>query len=370
MTITEAIHLLRNSDLAKLDEQKLQELHATLESHPSILGFDGCTDALDLLAAERQRRSRVGTPADSEPADADGTSRQRGRRHLAPLVAVAIVALGGMFLVAWLRGTRNGEPAPSLVAASSPETPVQPGTPNPAPPAPPSAEKPPPEPTPELTTASRADSPATPEPDPQAISAADPLEAEAFPELEVTGAGANLTRDPVGGFLLSAINGPDLVKPVGTASRLALGDINGEPTIDLCQLTTKHLEFHGTINGSPRISLKAPAGTVVFHRNVGGSAHLHIVAPDGAVTFHAPVNGGARLTISARSVEFAAGLDGGAAADLTLTPGGTLSFTRLNGGSSLTHRKSHPDDPPTVITGDPSGNGRLIEAPPPANIPD
>ena len=214
---------------------------------------------------------------------------------------------------------------------------------------------------------------------------------EPFPELEVTGAGTTLTRHPDGGFRLSAINGPDTVKISGKASRIVVDDINGEPVVDLSDLVTPQVEFAGTINGSPRISvtcdsgsvefrqsingspritINCPAGSVGFIEAVGGGAHLTINAAHGNVRFHAPVNGGPKVILIARQVEFSAGLDGGASVDLTLNSGGSLGYSRLDGGSSLTLRKSRADDPHPTVHGDPSGSGRLIEAPPVAADPE
>jgi hypothetical protein len=214
---------------------------------------------------------------------------------------------------------------------------------------------------------------------------------EPFPKIETDGAGATLTRDPDGGFRLSAINGPDIVKISGKASRIVIDDINGEPVVDLSGLVTPQVEFTGTINGgplitvacdsgsvefrqsingSPRITINCPGGSVGFMEAVGGSTELTINAARGNVRFHTPVNGGSKVKLTARQVEFSAGIDGGATVDLTLTSGGSLAYGRLNGGGSITFRKAGADDPGLAVHGDPSGSGHLIEAPPAAAKPD
>jgi hypothetical protein len=82
---------------------------------------------------------------------------------------------------------------------------------------------------------------------------------EPFPEIEVAGAGATLTRDPAGGFRLSAINGRDAVKISGKASRMVVDDINGEAVVDLA----------GNINGSQGIISDGNA----FDRAEGAALH-------------------------------------------------------------------------------------------------
>jgi adhesin HecA-like repeat protein len=372
MTLTEAILLLRNSDLADLAGPRLQELHDTLDSHPSILDFEGCTDAIERVAAE-QRRRHPGNPAETRDHPQPDTTRRRRLATFAPLAAAAVAAL---LLGAWLLKPRADNLAPPPTPAAAPA----------AQPAISESSQPPTEQPPDAPAADLAVAPvetaAEPTPDPE--TAAAPPAVEAFPDMEVSGAGANLTADPDGGFRLSAINGPDLVKLSGKASRLVLNDINGEPVVDLRDLATPQVEFSGlingspqitvasnagavafrqAINGSPRLSINCPNGTVEFREAVGGSTHLTIEAPHGRVHFHSPVHAGAHLTITAREVDFSAGLDGGATADLTLTSGGSLDYGRLKGSSSLSHRKADPADPPPAIHGDPSGTGRLTEHP-------
>lgn len=212
---------------------------------------------------------------------------------------------------------------------------------------------------------------------------------EPFPEIETDG--ATLTRDPDGGFRLSAINGQDAVKISGKASRIVVDDINGEPVVDLSDLVTPQIEFAGTINGSPRITVTCDSGSVEFRQSingspritinclggrvgfieaVGGSTHLSIDAMHGNVRFHAPVSGESKVKLTARQVAFGVGLDGGATADLTFSFGGSLAYGRLDGGSSITYRKAGAGDPAPTIHGDPSGSGRLIAAPPAAARPD
>ena len=214
---------------------------------------------------------------------------------------------------------------------------------------------------------------------------------EPFPKIETDGAGITLIRDPAGGFRLSAINGPETVKISGKASRIVVDDINGKPVVDLSGLVTPQVEFAGTINGSPRITVACDSGSVEFRQSingspritincpggsvgfievVGGSSHLTINAAHGNVRFHTPVNGGSKVTLTAQKVEFGAGLDGGATVDLTLTSGGSLAYGRLNGGGSITFRKARANDPGPTVHGDPSGTGRLIEAPPVAADPE
>jgi hypothetical protein len=180
------------------------------------------------------------------------------------------------------------------------------------------------------------------------------------------------------------------VKLTGTTSRLVIGNLDGEAALDLSGLRADHLEFRGTINGNaqitlnapasrveffnsvngnPTITINAPAGLVEFHRIVEGSATIAVEAPEGRVHFRtgdsggALVTGGAQMRIVAKLVNFGAGLDGGAQAEVILSPGGELHHGRLAGGSALSCRKADPSDPDPVVTGDNGGSGRLIALP-------
>jgi hypothetical protein len=352
LSIPQAIGLLRSADLTALDQSKLEALRVSVTERPSIIEFDGCEDGLFRIDAELERR-RI-------PAGATDPSGLRRSRPIGLVTALGLVAIAAVVWIA-LRETAPQDVSP-LVARQSPappadviESPAGPPVRMPVPSD--AASSTAAEPVPVLDVDAVAevaeDRPPLPEPP-----------AEAQPKLAVTGAGARLDADPAGGFRLSEINGTDFIGVSGPVSRLVLADINGEPTLELLDLSADQFEFRGSINGNPRVSLRAPGAEVEFHREVGGSTVLEIDAPGGTVTFHAPVAGGVRLEIVARSVIFKAGLDGGAAADVTLTSGGSLHYTRLNGGSSLTHRRTDGDQPASAITGDTSGSGSLIEGVP------
>jgi hypothetical protein len=357
LSMVDGIRLIRFGDLGAMPRHQLLELQSLLEQCPSIAGFEGCQDAAQRVQAEIDARLH--------PAQPHGPPDPPPQRRPLPLVRIAFVG-SAMAALAWFLLSRSGpespaatskfpavaaEPAPPSESTAAP--PAAHAEPQPAPPVPadPAAHSAPPEP------AAAADQP----PPPPA-----PPAGEAPPEMLVTGEGANLLPDPDGGFRLTNLNGSSTLQLTGKASRLVIGDINGEVALDLAELDTRRIEFHGTINGNPRILLRSPAGRVEFLHGVGGSATLTIDAPDGEVVFHsgdrgtAPINGGATVAITARSVTLAAGLDGGAKADVTLTAGGSLHHGRLAGGSQLRYRKACPDDPRPAVDGPTDGPGRLI----------
>lgn len=145
---------------------------------------------------------------------------------------------------------------------------------------------------------------------------------------------------------------------------LRFDGINGQAQLDASELKAEHIEFRGQVNGTSTVKLNAPGGTIEFHDTVGGATKMEIAAPGGTVTFRkvaARVAGGTQMSITARSVDFAAGMDGGSRADVILTNNGSLRYGSLGGGSRLHCRKSTPDDSmPTVVEGEVREGGRLV----------
>jgi hypothetical protein len=349
LTIAETIRMARLGDWSGLSASQRDQLRQALQQHPSVLGFDGCEDALLRLDAFDQQPVAISEAA---------TPAKQPRRFWIP--ALAVIAC--LLLIAagfwWQRvGTNsraaaNGETGPTLAL----EEPTA---------SPPKILRPPddsPQEAPDVAAGPVALEPLADVP----AQRDDKPPEEDEPVMRVTGEGANLVREPDGGFRLSSLNGSTTVRLSGKATRLRVGDINGEVVLDLSELQADELEFAGSINGNPRITAGTRGGRTDFRREVGGSAEITITAPGGEVVFHsdaagrATISGGVVLKVVAQSVDLAAGVAGGARVSIQLTGPGKLRHGRLEEGGTVTYRKSQQQDPEPDVAGDASGPGRLL----------
>ncbi len=356
LTIAETIRLARLRELGGLSTAQRDQLREALRQHPSVLGFEGCEDVL-------QRLEAVEEPPVAFSEAASPNAAQSRRFWIPALAAVAGICLilAGLW---WQRPATNrpvaasGEAAKPAGTASSlglrePETPPQEMASHAAPGqagAPDLAAEP-------LKLEAEADVPVQVDDKPPVLDE---------PVMRVTGAGADLVREADGGFRLGSMNGSTTIRLSGKMSRLRIGDINGEVILDLSELQADEIDFAGSINGNPRITVSTPGGRTEFRRDVGGSAEIIVNAPGGEVVFHsdasgrAPVSGGVVLKVVAQSVDLAAGVSGGARVSLSLTDPGKLRHGRLDEGGRVTYRKMRPEDPEPDVSGDSSGSGRLL----------
>jgi len=356
LSIAETIRMARLGDLSGLSAPQRDQLRQALQQHPSVLGFNGCEDALLRLDAVDQQP--VNFP------EAAGTDAAQPRRSWIP----ALAAVAGFSIFAGFWWQRAGPNMPAAATGEAAETTrTEPAL---------ALWKPEGSPL-EIPRLSDENQERAPE------AAAGPVASEAVAEIaaqdddkppagnepvimRVTGAGADLVREPDGGFRLSSLNGSTTIQLSGRVTRLLIGDINGEVVLDLSDLQADELDFAGSINGNPRITASTPGGRTEFRRDVGGSAEIVINAPGGEVVFHsgadgrAPVSGGVILKVVAQSVDLAAGVAGGARISLNLTGPGKLRHGRLDQGSRVTYRKMRPQDPEPDVAGDSSGPGRLL----------
>jgi hypothetical protein len=109
--------------------------------------------------------------------------------------------------------------------------------------------------------------------------------------------------------------------------------------------------------------VSAPNGRVSVNGFVIGSAKLTVLAPGGAVLLaeSSRLDGGSTVTVTAKELTVRGPMLGGTKLSATLTSGGALKLTTLEGGATATYRKEKPSDPaPVVERGDVRGGAKVI----------
>lgn len=366
-----AIARLKAGNLNTLSLKDLAALREAVESHPSIIGFAGCEDALERLdAAESERVTPV---PDARPGNPAAGGRKRVRLVAGAAALVTLLIGIGVFASRSGRHPDKSLAGTSEIGAAAPAVETS-------------------KPFAKETVVDRA----KPEPQPlpaEAKPVSDPVPASVKPAgaqrpaILVSGAGARLLDDPHGGFLLTPVNGSDEVKLTGEAPRLVVSDLNGECTLDLEDLQCPLIEFRGDINGvvkirvksveadvafrgsidgNPHISVAVPGGKVRFFKEVHGSATLSLDVAGGEVSFagngaeRAWIGGGVKIRVNAGTAKFSGGMEAGARADVTLDRDGILRFSRLDDDSSIHYRKAEVTDSEPTVDGDRSGSGKLV----------
>ncbi len=380
LSMVSAIARLKSGNLDTLSPADLVALREAVETHPSITEFGGCEDALERLDALERERATHAPEKDSGSAVSSGGNWTRLAAGVAALVALL---MGIVSFASWSRHyvdrmfAANPDIPTSAPAVRISEPPVEETVNEP--------EKP--EAKSLAVEAKTPTSPVAPESTPAPVQEPVLAKDSQRPTLVVSGAGARLVDEPDGGFLLTSVNGSDLVRLTGKVSRLVLSDLNGRCTLDLGELESPLIEFRGdvnglakiivksagadisfrgTINGNPHISITAPGGKVRFSKLVQGSATLVLDVPGGEVVFagnekeKAELGGGVNVQVNAGKVEFSGGMEAGAHAKVTLDGAAILRFSRLDGGSSIRYRKADDTDTEPTVEGDLSGTGKLI----------
>ena len=350
MTIMEALLHLRSGDPERLTNEVAVRLYEVLEQNPGIHALTGDAEAVQRFRAVLEKRL---VPVTAKAVEEATHKTRLPYRRLA--AAAAILLLAGIGVRQLLRNENAPDKREASLAAKP--TPASSSVAVPSEnPAPASAIAP----VPERAMTQTSPAPAALAPPPPA----EPAPADGAPRLEVLSGDARLEPDGEGGYRLTALDGGTHVKLTGSAKHLRLDGINGQAELDASELTVERIEFRGQVNGTSIVKLNAPGGAIEFHHAVGGATKLEIAAPGGTVTFRkgdARVAGGTQMNITAKSVDFAAGMEGGSKADVTLTNHGSLHYASLGGGSRLHYRKSAPDDAgPTVIDGEVREGGRLV----------
>lgn len=349
MTIMEAVLLLRSGDPSKLTNEAAKRLYDALVQNPAIHVLTGDEEAVQRFRAALELRFEPAAGV-SDGAEIPKT-RPTYRRLAAAAAVLLLIAMGVRQFVTKDKRLDTRTVSPVVMATPAPlPAPVPSVNPAPAPPVNPHA-------APAMANTSPV--PVVPAPPP-----AEPLPDNDAPHMEVAGGEARLEPDGEGGYRLTALDGRTHVKLTGSVKNLRLDGINGQAELDASELAAEHIDFRGQVNGTSTVKLNAPGGVVEFHEAVGGATMVEVAAPGGTVTFRqgdARVSGGTQMNITAKSVDFAAGMDGGSKADVILTNKGSLRYASLGGGSRLHYRKASPDDAvPQVVEGEVREGGRLV----------
>jgi hypothetical protein len=145
----------------------------------------------------------------------------------------------------------------------------------------------------------------------------------------------------------------------GRVKKLCVSGLEAGAVLDCSELEAREVEVLGKIDDGSRLVVRAPGGKVTFLARVGGKSKIDIRAPGGTVAFEAPtqltgdgstISGGATVEVLARSVGFRAAIAGaGTRVSVTLTTGGNLSFTEMDGPSRLEYSKADPCDPELIV---------------------
>ena len=149
----------------------------------------------------------------------------------------------------------------------------------------------------------------------------------------------------------------------GKARVLKLGSLHGRVRVDAHKLDVREVHISGDLHGDAVLVVSAPNGRVIVAGFVIGSAKLTVLAPGGAVLFaeSSRLDGGSTVTVTAKELTVRGPMLGGTKLSATLTSGGTLKLTTLEGGATVTYRKEKPTDPaPTVDRGDVRGGAKVI----------
>lgn len=374
MTIVEALRLIRGGEPSKLTAEQARRLQGVLEKNPALHVLVGDERLVQAFRKELDRRCG-GESSESESDESAPVAGRGGRRILIPAAALLALAGGAWWLLSDIPPETRTDRAAEVAARIEP-------APGSSPPATVESVKPivPPV-SPVVSPAAQPDTAAKNAPVAGAPGIAEkpagPLEAAVKPAgeakadddeplMEVLRGGARLDPDGKGGWRLSSLNGEASVKLSGKTKCLEIGNINGGILLDASELEAAEIDIRGRINGSGTVKLNAPDGIVRFHGSIGGSTTVEVFAGGGSVQFlstetsPARVEGGTRVNVTAKEVNFAAGMDGGSKADVTVTRGGSLSYATIGGGARLHYRKAAADNDPVVLhEGMLSGGGKV-----------
>jgi hypothetical protein len=159
------------------------------------------------------------------------------------------------------------------------------------------------------------------------------------------------------------LHGEHEIVLTGKARVLKLGSLHGRVRVDASKLDVREVVIAGDLHGDAQLVVSAPNGTVTVSGFVIGSAKLTVLAPGGAVLFaeSARLDGGSTVTVTAKALTVRGPMLGGTKLSATLTTGGALKLTTLEGGATATYRKEKPSDPPlTVDAGDARGGAKVV----------
>src|SRR5262249_18026124 len=115
--------------------------------------------------------------------------------------------------------------------------------------------------------------------------------------------------------------------------------------LDASKLDARWAFIEGPINGKSRVKLNAPKGTVTVP-SVDGEANVEITGNRITIL---NINGKPKVTVRGKYVTFGAINGKDTVVEVILTPGGSLRFRELLGGSKLFWKKENPSDPKAMV---------------------
>jgi len=305
-----------------------------------------CAAPLGEAEAVRSRRRELPAPVDERgtrlPLSQSARPIIRGA-----LILLALAAAGGGLYYGISAGVTRylggGDPPPAE-AAQEPEAwpadlPAATPSDNAAPPAAPAAGQP-------------AKPPAAPAPAEEKVGGRPVL-----PQEIVISHGVMRIDSPEGEYFVEPISGAVQVILRGKVKTLRIGSLGGEAFLDAGGLEAQKIVFAGAIGGQAKARVSAANGFVEFRGPVSGEPRVYVDAAGGKVTFVKPeagrpgaeVNARLHSVIKAKEVDIQVPISGASALYVTLSAGGKLQFTELNGRSLLLYRKAAAGDPSPVI---------------------
>lgn len=283
---------------------------------------------------------------------------QRSRLPLLALVCVLLAGAGAGvagYFASGLSSFGAPQPAPEVAAAPPSAVSTEKVTPPPQPATKPPEPKPAPPPK-------EPEKPPQPAPEPKKDA---PRPVGVVMKVDPRIAPKRHFDNPDDTATLPDLNSNDRIVLTGRLRGLRIGSVHGKGSIDASGLVAEEITITGDLNGEAVVLLNAPNGKVTLGGYVAGAAKLTVTAPGGEVVVLASsgrLTGGAVTTVTAKRIDLAGKVLGGAKLHATLTAGGSLKFATVDEGATVTYRKAAPADPPlTVEKGAVGGGAKVVE---------
>lgn len=271
---------------------------------------------------------------------------KRSYRLLIALGAIAIVAVSAIAGYAILNHSQPTQPQPEFVEKPTPEEFVVHIAPFPHEPKRVEPESVPVEPRP------------TPKPEPTPVVVEEPPKKKDGPRPIGVVMKVDPKIAPVRHFdhpddiaAIPDLNSNDRIVLTGKLRALRIGSVNGKGSIDASGLVAEEIIITGDLNSEASVKLNAPNGKVTVGGFVAGSTKLIVVAAGGEVLIakSARVTGGSVLTVTTKRLEAQGTLSGGTKVNVTVTAGGSMKFTLMDEGATVTFRKAALKDPKVIV---------------------
>ena len=305
-------------------------------------------------------------PADDviELAPTAAVTESGAGRNLALVGATVLLGAGVLGVMLWDPWSRPAAVDPYVepprVATAPPTPPASLGVPGPVPTPPPVPELAPP---PRLYTPSLAAAEPPELAEPELAPPPRPAAVAAVAEIRVNRPGED--------FHLPRIGEGNHVRLVGAVRKLTVDGVDGGAVLDASGLAARDVSLAGRIDGGATVSVRSEGGAVSVKEKVDGRSRLTIDAgPAGYVSFPNPgsgsrggsaIGGGSQVRITAKTVVLVGPVTGADTHVLvTLTRGGSLKVTAIDGPARLHWRQADPAAaPPKVSVEDKRGNSEF-----------